>query len=364
MRVAFDYLIFSMQQYGGISRYFHELGAHLSSFEDVELSWPVFAHGNSYLRESSNGHYVSIAPDTRIKRGVRKLANATMTKAWLAAHPQDIIHETFYRTTPWPGRHRTVVTVHDMIVEKHPEENPNAVADAAIKRAAVMRADHVICISENTKKDLLELVDVAPSHISVIPHGWRRFPEAAATNLPANIVKPFLLYVGARSTYKNWKNFIAAYAQSSLPADFQIVCFGGGEFTPEEMATLAKYKLTEIQVTQAGGGDAILGTLYQNAALFVYPSLYEGFGMPLLEAMAAGCPVACGDVSSLPEVAGAAAEYFDPMSSESIAAAIQRVVSSKAHAEELVRQGEQRLPMFSWERCAEQTRDVYRKLAG
>ena len=85
MRVAFDYLIFSMQQYGGISRYFHELGARFAEIEDLELSWPVFAHGNGYLREERRGFYVPIDPDTRLKRGVRKLANAAMTKSWLAA---------------------------------------------------------------------------------------------------------------------------------------------------------------------------------------------------------------------------------------------------------------------------------------
>ena len=256
-----------------------------------------------------------------------------------------------------------MVTVHDMIVEKHPEENPNAEADAAIKRAAVLRADHVICISENTKRDLLERVSVDPGRVSVIHHGWRRFPETPNASLPPQVTKPFLLHVGARATYKNWKGLIAAFARFGLSQDFQIVCFGGGKFTEEETAVLTRHELTETQVVQVGGDDGVLGTLYRRAVLFVYPSLYEGFGMPLLEAMACGCPAACGGVSSFPEVAGDAVEYFDPLDPESINAAIRRVVGSTTRAQELRDLGERRLSEFSWERCADRTAEVYRGLA-
>ncbi|MEM2154884.1 MAG: glycosyltransferase family 1 protein, partial [Nitrososphaeria archaeon] len=144
--------------------------------------------------------------------------------------------------------------------------------------------------------------------------------------------------------------------------DFKIVCFGGGLFSAEEIDLMIKLGLSEDQVIQISGDDKTLAHLYRNAAVFVYPSLYEGFGIPLLEAMSLGCPVICSNTSSFPEVAGNAAEFFDPYEADSIAVALENVLYSSEKSKHLVNLGYERVKNFSWEKCADETRSIYLSL--
>ena len=175
---------------------------------------------------------------------------------------------------------------------------------------------------------------------------------------------PYLLYVGQRSGYKNFDRLLKAFAADrELQVDYRLVCFGGGALTEEERAAFSHYGLQKARVLQVDGGDDMLASLYKQAEVFIYPSLYEGFGIPPLEAMASGCPVISSDVSSMPEILGDAAEYFQPEDTQLLLAAITRVLNSAEHATNLKESGLRRAKNYTWKKCAEETLLAYSALA-
>jgi glycosyltransferase involved in cell wall biosynthesis len=162
-----------------------------------------------------------------------------------------------------------------------------------------------------------------------------------------------VLFVGDRGGYKNFAGLVEALRAPALE-DIQLVCYGGGPFRKGE--TLPRRAL------HLSGSDELLAQLYRQAAALVYPSVYEGFGLPALEAMACHCPVVCSNAGSLPEIVGTAAELFDPRDPAAIADAVERVLTSSGRAQELRTRGAERAKQFTWERCAMETRQVYRRL--
>jgi glycosyltransferase involved in cell wall biosynthesis len=175
--------------------------------------------------------------------------------------------------------------------------------------------------------------------------------------------EPFLLYVGNRGGYKNFLRLLEAYGASpQLKTGYKLICFGGGAFQADELKTMQTLGLDSGQVTQLGGDDQLLAKLYERASAFIFPSLYEGFGIPPLEAMSHDCPVVCSNTSSIPEVVGDAGEYFDPADADSMREAIERVVTSDNHRKLLISKGRARLKYFSWDRCAVETLDIYMRL--
>ena len=183
------------------------------------------------------------------------------------------------------------------------------------------------------------------------------------THNPVTDQKPYILYVGARPGHKNFERLLRAYAGSSLlRREFDLVCFGWSDFLPAELKLMRSLDLPAGSVRHVSGTDEKLAGLYVSAAAFVYPSLYEGFGIPPLEAMSLGCPVVCANTSSLPEVTGDAAELFDPYDESAMRVAIERVVSTPEYATALAEKGRRRASLFSWEKCARDTLGVYDKV--
>jgi len=374
LRVIYDYQVFSWQKYGGISRYIYEVATQLAQSDDIEVKILAMAYVNEYLKnyKSDNksnlivGFPIPGIPKKRITELVGKF-NQELSAIWLKKYPHDIFHKTYYNsenivTDP---RVKVIITVHDMIHEKFSHFfNSKNIFNAqdrtsSIKKEAVQQADGIICVSENTKKDLIEILNVEPSKISVVYHGYSLTTYDSDTVAP-NLPQPYILYVGERGSYKNFNALLQAYANSrQLPNNFYLVCFGGGVFDRETINQISALKLPEGKVIQVSGDDKFLANLYKNAALFVYPSLYEGFGMPLLEAMALNCPVACSNTSSMPEVVGEAAELFDPNQPDNIAEALQNILFSTEKAKQLVELGTERIKLFSWEICAEKTKKFY-----
>jgi glycosyltransferase involved in cell wall biosynthesis len=173
--------------------------------------------------------------------------------------------------------------------------------------------------------------------------------------------KPYILFVGSRGGHKNFENLLRAYASSTWLRDqFYLLCFGGGPFTSKENALIAQTRQAQ-RVRQIGGADAQLAASYRHASLFVYPSLYEGFGIPPLEAMSLDCPVACSHTSSIPEVVGDAAAFFDPTSIDDMRQTMESVLNTSATSARLVALGRTRAGMFSWQRCAQATAAIYRQ---
>ena len=226
----------------------------------------------------------------------------------------------------------------------------------------------MICVSESTRKDLLDLVDVDPGKVHVIHHGFEHVgtaeaPSSAENAMLAKLVgDPYLLYVGARHSYKNFEGFLRGLVKAGLHREVRVIAFGGGSLTPHEMALIRSLGFPEGQIVQLGGSDSMLRALFREARAFVYPSLYEGFGFPPLEAMAQSCPVISSNASSMPEVIGDAAEFFDPTDTESMALAILSVVNSRGRREELIELGHRRLAIFSWKKCAKETLAIYQNL--
>jgi glycosyltransferase involved in cell wall biosynthesis len=364
VHIVYDHQIFSTQEYGGISRYIIELARELDASADARTTILAPLHMNGFLRVAPPAEVVGLyAPAIARTTRLRKVINDAMSSAWLRLRRPSLIHETYYRARSLgPAGIPSVVTVHDMIHERFADRYPTSDPTSRLKAAAVQRAAAVICVSERTRRDLLEFLPVPPEKVSVVYHAYRPRSVSAAGEI-AQMREPYLLYVGHRRAYKNFPTLLQALASSeALRRNFRLVCFGGGAFTDAEREMLRVLGFRSDAIVQLEGGDDRLANLYSHAAAFVYPSLYEGFGLPVLEAMGHRCPVACSATSSLPEVGGDAVEYFDPTRPEDIAAAILRIAESPANAEDLRVRGAKRVTLFSWSQCARDTLLAYQSL--
>jgi len=232
------------------------------------------------------------------------------------------------------------------------------------KKKTFSRVDHIISISENTKRDLLKFFDIEESKISVVPLGidFSLFQNVVRNLDVSN--KPYLLYVGSREVHKNFNGFVKAVASSSLlMADFDVIVIGE-RFNAAEKNFISSLGFAFDQVKQISRvTDLQLAQFYSNASVFVFPSLYEGFGIPPLEAMAAGCPVVSSNTSSMPEVIRNAGVYFNPHDIEEICNAIEKVVFSEDLKNQLVTLGYENIKNFSSSKCASKTLEVYSRLA-
>lgn len=367
MRVAYDHQIFGLQKYGGISRYFFELSENIAKIAGIEVGVLCPLYINAYLASACDCVKVSgrQVPAVRHTARIYRAINQMLAPRMMKRFQPDLVHETHYSAKRYaPANSRVVTTVHDMIHERFPESFVSWDPTFRDKAVAVARADHVVCVSEQTRRDLIELYGVASSRISVVYHGFSLVAGDPVFDQMRGITsRPYLLYVGSRRGYKNFEGLLRAYAANpALQREYDLVAFGGGALEPQERALMQHLGIRAERIRQVGGSDAVLAGLYRRAALFVYPSCYEGFGFPPLEAMSFDCPVACSDASAIPEIVGDAAELFDPNSPDAIGAAIERVLSGDGLREALVMRGRERLKMFSWERCARETLDVYRRL--
>ncbi|MEY2702312.1 MAG: hypothetical protein RLY43_945, partial [Bacteroidota bacterium] len=179
-----------------------------------------------------------------------------------------------------------------------------------------------------------------------------------------NIRKPYILFVGDRGGYKNFNNLVLAYSKSKfLKNNFSLVVFGGGEFNSDELNLLNDNKLViNDNVHIYNGTDESLAFLYKNALCMVYPSMYEGFGLPLLEAMSMGCPVVASNTSCIPEIVGNAAYLFNPYSLDDIEDSLNKVIDGEFLRAQLISNGYIRLENFSWEKCGRETFQCYKKI--
>jgi glycosyltransferase involved in cell wall biosynthesis len=366
MKIAYDHQIFGWQRYGGVSRYFFELASHIKTTGDDSIDCRIICpfHVNEYLQQGRPSVHVTgiHAPAVRRTGRLYRIINEFLAPFILWRWRPNVLHETYYaKSTVSPRGCKTVLTVFDMIHELYPEFFPTWDRTSEEKRTAVARADHIVCISENTRQDLIRLLNVPAEKTTVVHLGF-----ALSHSKVADLAKPhrpFILFVGARGGYKNFDRLLQAYAgRSILRESYDLVAFGGGDFSSKERTLLRSLGLNENQVRQIGGDDSVLGALYQQASLFVYPSLYEGFGIPPLEAMSLDCPVACSNTSSMPEVVGNATVQFDPHDVDSIANALEAIITNPALQADLRQRGRERLHAFSWQRCALETLNVYRKL--
>jgi glycosyltransferase involved in cell wall biosynthesis len=362
MKIAYDYQAFALTPYGGGSRYLYESSKIISQMPDCEVTIVAPLHNNQYLKDSPPGVVVGKTFDNlQDLLGLTTLINRKGSEYWLRQNPPDILHETYYSNYDIaPPNCKTVLTVYDMIHEKFGDGMNASERDViSRKQKAIERADLIVCISESTRKDLLEITNVDPNKAVVVYLGCSLTKLNNPDESPL-VTTPYLLYVGARGHYKNFKTFLQAYAtHGTINSEFKIVCFGGGNFAPAEKAEMRQHNISEDQIQYFEGDDQLLANLYTHAAAFVYTSLYEGFGIPPIEAMYLGCPVIAGNGGSIAEVVGDAGYPYDPLDSDSLGAAIEAVVFSPENRKRLIQQGLQQATLFSWQRCAQETYQAY-----
>ena len=383
MKVLYDFQAYDLQTHGGVSRCMYELYKNLPSNVEKEIS--VLETKNVYLKEegipsSLYDKFIS-RKNFPLKRFLYKLyynikynkcrkldvwpkVNRFYSKKRIKKGDFDIFHPTFFDAyfLRALGKKPFVLIIHDMIPELYPQYYSRNDFQINMRKILVHRAAHIVAVSENTKKDVMRLYNLPEEKITVIYHGADETPYIPYKNPDFDF--SYILYVGDRNFYKNFVNFILA----SLPVlkkhpELKIVCTGR-QFTPEERfffnALGIAHRIKHIFVTD----DSQFLDLYHNAVAFVYPSEYEGFGIPILEAYKAGCPVMLNNASCFPEIAGDAAIYFYMNKDESnFAEKFEELYSmSQEERKELLNKQYERLKKFSWKKSAEQLAEVYKSI--
>ncbi|NJD76128.1 MAG: glycosyltransferase family 4 protein [Candidatus Methanoperedens sp.] len=367
MKLLYDHSIFRLQRYGGISRYFYELITRLSSQKDTGINLFEGFHINEYglsgQKNNFNAYRGFKVPEIKYAGYTFEIINKLWFNQVYSKSDFDIYHPTYYRKDLHKFKKKPVVlTVHDMIHELYSSQFWNSKWVIESKKISIDVADVIICVSENTKKDLIRIYDVPENKIKVVYHAssMQLSEVSTASEAGCNIKKPYILYVGDRRKYKNFSLLLDAYIDN-FSNKFDLVCFGGGGFNKNELKIIRKSNLSK-NIIHLNGQDKLLASLYKNAFCFVFPSLYEGFGIPLLEAMAMGCPVIASNTSSIPEVAGKAALLFDPISKGSLVDAIGILEKSESKKKELIRLGFEREKKFNWDKAISETLDIYRSI--
>ena len=357
VRVAFDEQIFAIQRYGGISRVFAELAHQFIANPElgVELQPVAAPLVNEYiLRDPLTMKALDIRQSRHWAPSIARSLARRRHKG-----PADIVHNTFYlpRALDDYPQAKRVVTIHDMIPEIFPQTR-RRLDFLTVKRRYVETADHIVCVSESTKRDLQKIYGPITAPISVVPSGVGPEFNPLAPPVP-KWPENYLLHVGHRSGYKGGKTLFTAFAsiREELPS-LTLVLAGGGSLIGEERAMLDDLGISS-SVLQQQVPDALMPSAYANAKAFIFPSQYEGFGLPILEAMASGTPLILCNSSALPEVGGEAAIYFNQGDISGLAAAAWSVCTDSRAREALILKGQDRVRKFTWTETAERMRKVY-----
>ena len=370
-KIIIDPQTFISQQYGGISRYFTELFTEFQRNSEIELLFPILYTDNIHYLESpffpdsyQEKHSLLIRYSKIFRSFLpRKLKQRSERYAISLLKEQnfDLFVPTYYNPyfLPYLSGKPFVLTVHDMIHELYPSHFPDDLETAVNKKRLIEQATYIIAVSENTKKDILEIYPSVPSEKIEVVYLAHHFVENSSE--PSSLPNDYVLFVGNRGIYKNFTLFINAIAPlfQKYP-ELHLVCAGGDGFNDEEQLLIDDLEISG-RVTQQRFKDEELRSYYENARCFVFPSAYEGFGIPVLEAMSAGCPIILTNNSSFPEIAGDAGIYFKLDDEVDLREKIELVWNDDqlrlTHKEKGIEQARK----FRWNKTAEETLKVYQK---
>ena len=356
MKIFYDDQAFNNDnKFGGIARCFIEVIKRMPC--DVFVS---VIYSKLYYISSINPKIRDVFGNTsfRGKRKIRQLLNKINTYINLLCKKYDLIHITGEAIYPkWLVKAPVVITIHDCIPEKIFQKGK----PLPQRLVAMNYATRIVAVSENTKKDILNYYPSIPADkITVIYHGVNNFEKALNTNIYGR----YLLYVGARSSrYKNFDNCVKAlHDLFKEDKDIRLIC-AGNPFNGDEVLLIEQLGL-KGRVISMECTDEQLVILYSHALAFIYPSKYEGFGIPILEAWRLNCPVILSNTSCFPEIAGNAGMYFDPMNVKDIEHAIRTVIYDEKKREELIELGRKRVELFSWDDAAKKLMLLYEDILG
>jgi len=364
MRILFDNQIFSRQSYGGVVRYFCELLSSLRKHNNLIVKIPKI-----YLRNETNFYTQNKKKNTflvfyankilkKIKREIKFILDKTSNVSQLKKQEFDIFHPTYYdpyflsylKDKPF------VLTIYDMIQEKFPEyfgqENQTCIQKALLAK----KASKIIAISQNTKKDIVNILGIKPEKIEVIYLATT--PEENMEQIP--IPNFYILFVGGRGRYKNFSTVAKAFSNLSKNYSNLFLVCTGHDFSEDENNILAKLGISSKSLVITANPQQ-LAFLYSNAKIFIFPSKYEGFGLPILEAFSYKCPIILSNASCFPEIAGKAALYFETEDPLSLEKTIETLLNDGEMQKQLIQRGLERLKLFSWETTADKTLSLYQQ---
>jgi glycosyltransferase involved in cell wall biosynthesis len=363
VRILYDGQIYANQPAGGINRYFANLISGLpQNFNPILTTYQ--SHSVNYP-EHPNLKIFSLKqiPPRRIYYKLAKYYFRTVTNS----QQFDLTHPTYYSLLTQQEINNklspVVITVWDMIHEIFAEQIDPKGYEAEQKKKAIAAAEAVICISKNTKNDLLERYPVPEAKVYV---------TYLASEIDINMsygselvpLQPYYLYVGSRAAkYKNFEGLLKAFSKVvSVYPDVKL-CVVGPPFNTDEKKLIASFKLASYLQHYGYVDDYHLAKLYRCSMAFVYPSFYEGFGIPLLEAMSCGAAVIASNCASIPEVVGEAGLLFDPTILDELIDSLLFVLNHALERDRLIYKGQQRAKSFSWNETVSQTINIYHSVA-
>jgi glycosyltransferase involved in cell wall biosynthesis len=374
LRVGLD-ATSAARQNAGIGRYCRQLLAALSTRDDP-FRFRVFYCGGGVL----HGHLPPM--DSRFRVRSLPISDRVLNAMWHRARLPlpvqlvigriDVFHSPDFSLPP-TGRTPTILTIHDLAFLREPDCAFPSLRDylARVVPRGVRNATHIVAVSENTKSDLVELFDTSAEKITTIYEGVDgRFRPSTDISESRDVLgrhgvcDPYILSVGTLEPRKNYVRLLEAYAQARKLGIRQLLVIAGGEgwlFEPIYRRIRELHLADYVKILHPD--DALLLALYQSADLFIFPSLYEGFGLPVLEALACGTPVACSNSSAMPEVVGECAITFDPRDVDGIANALRLGLTDEPRRRSLTLRGPEQAAHFPWSRAAAQTADLYRSVA-
>jgi glycosyltransferase involved in cell wall biosynthesis len=365
MRILYDGFIYRIQRAGGINRYLANIIGGLPSDwtpvltvrETRQYTFP--AHPKLVLKSFPALHL--LRPKHFAEWGAKRFFAGIESQRGL-----DLIHSAYHfslrENLPAKRRAPFLLTIHDMIPEVFRQEVDPDGCEAGIKRKAVATADAIICDSENTRRDFLERNRFSVDRTFVIPLASELSREMALGDEPVP-ERPYFIFTGARPIYKNFVRLALAFAQIAEKWPDVELCVIGAPFDMTERGLLDALKIQKRVRNLGHVPDKHLAKLYRCSLALVYPSMYEGFGIPPLEAMSCGTVVIAASVSSLPEVIGDAAIAIDPQSVDSIVEAMLKVRDlEKNEREELIAKGMAQSARFNWNETVRRTIEVYKTI--
>lgn len=362
MKILFDHQTFTIQRYGGLSRYFADLHDGLNKLPGVDSKIATLYSENEYIKNvalplnNTLGKKIFTGHFNRTYRW-----NGRYCSFKISLGNFDVLHPTYYDPYFLESLKKPyVITIPDMIHELVPNQFADNEKVVAQKKIVMEHANAIVAISEYTKQDIIKFYPQFEDKIAVI-HLSSDF-----TGMPPevpNVIGKFILYVGERRVYKNFIAFVKAIAPLlNEDKELKLVCTGGGKFTNEEQQLLTSLHIAN-QCQQINAAEDELKQLYAQTQLFVFPSYLEGFGIPLLEAFHAGCPVAAANATCFPEIGGDAPAYFDPHNADSIYNTVKSVLTNDNLRADLIRKGKQQVQLFSGQKVVERSLALYHKVA-